>query len=239
MGSKSKKSVSAPTGGQVLTDASIGPIDGCGNAHRERFWQEKGNQCGWNTWKRHMKKRNQPWSNHQSLLEQWRKPENSFPIWKRKQSKRPFTNLKSMSLSQINGRSTPKLLGKDTKMWPKRNLHTRLVVPANNFTSSFSRMWHLRIKRLLDNNKADHTPKTIVWAFDFKANTRKCELLAMLLLQCQWMIKISFWELTTEISGIISPPLFQQRTTRRSNQCRELHRLNKFPNATKTTYFCG
>jgi len=44
------------------------------------------------------------------------------------------------------------------------------VVPATNFTSAFPKTGYLGIKRILDDNKADHMSKTTIQASDLKEN---------------------------------------------------------------------
>ncbi len=64
---------------------------------------------------------------------------------------------------------SPKLLIKDHKKADKQgNYPTRLVVPANNFTSAFPRMGYLGIKKILDDNKVNYTSRTIIQASDLK-----------------------------------------------------------------------
>mgnify|MGYP001787478984 FL=1 len=64
---------------------------------------------------------------------------------------------------------SPKLLIKDHKNPDSEgNFPTRLVVPANNFTSGFPRIGYLGIKRILDNNKVNYMSKTIIQASNLK-----------------------------------------------------------------------
>ena len=72
-------------------------------------------------------------------------------------------NLKSKAIP------SPKLLIKDHKKADnKGNYPTRLVVPANNFTSGFPRMGYLGIKKILDDNRINYMRKTIIQASDLK-----------------------------------------------------------------------
>ena len=72
-------------------------------------------------------------------------------------------NLKSKAIP------SPKLLIKDHKKADnKGNYPTRLVVPANNFTSGFPRMGYLGIKKILDDNGINYMRKTIIQASDLK-----------------------------------------------------------------------
>ena len=64
---------------------------------------------------------------------------------------------------------SPKLLIKDHKKVGKNGkFPTRLVVPANNFTSAFPRMGYLGIKKILDDNRINYMKKTIIQASDLK-----------------------------------------------------------------------
>eukprot|EP00957_Ditylum_brightwellii_P057822 4385019-Ditylum_brightwellii.AAC.1 len=45
---------------------------------------------------------------------------------------------------------------------------TRLVIPATNFTATFSKLGYLGIKHILDNNKANYSRFTIIQASDLK-----------------------------------------------------------------------
>ncbi len=68
---------------------------------------------------------------------------------------------------------SPKLLIKDHKDKPEDldkdgNFPTRLVVPANNFTSAFPKLGYLGIKKILDDNGIEYSKKTIIQASDLK-----------------------------------------------------------------------
>ena len=58
---------------------------------------------------------------------------------------------------------SPKLLVKDNKkINEKWEFPTRLVIPATNFTTTFSKIGYPRIKRLLDKGKTNHSHVSIV-----------------------------------------------------------------------------
>ena len=64
---------------------------------------------------------------------------------------------------------SPKLLIKDHKKVDKDgNFPTRLVVPANNFTSAFPKLGYMAIRKILDDSKVDYMSKTIIQASDLK-----------------------------------------------------------------------
>ena len=64
---------------------------------------------------------------------------------------------------------TPKLLIKDHKpIGPDGNFPTRLVIPAQNFTSAFPRLGYLGIKAIFDKHEVQYMKKTIVQASDVK-----------------------------------------------------------------------
>jgi hypothetical protein len=51
----------------------------------------------------------------------------------------------------------------ETNMFP-----TRLVVPANNFTSAFPKVGYMGIKKIFDDNRVNYMKKTIIQAVDLK-----------------------------------------------------------------------
>jgi hypothetical protein len=53
------------------------------------------------------------------------------------------------------------------------NYPTRLVVPANNFTSGFPKLGYGGIKKIFDDNKINYNERTIVQASDLKEKTEK------------------------------------------------------------------
>ena len=62
---------------------------------------------------------------------------------------------------------SPKLLIKDHKTINKnREFPTRLVIPATNFTATFSKIGYLGIKRCLDKGKVNYSHNSIVQASD-------------------------------------------------------------------------
>ena len=64
---------------------------------------------------------------------------------------------------------SPKLLIKDHKtINEKREFPTRLVIPATNFTATFSNIGYLGIKRCLDKGKLNYSQNSIVQASDMK-----------------------------------------------------------------------
>jgi hypothetical protein len=74
-------------------------------------------------------------------------------------------------LQSINSKAipAPKLLIKDHKKADENgNFPTRLVVPANNFTSAFPKLGYLGIKRIFDSNKVNYMKRTIIQASDLK-----------------------------------------------------------------------
>jgi hypothetical protein len=81
--------------------------------------------------------------------------------------KKEYTFVKQSLLSKKI--PTPSLLIKDHK---KASLMgefpTRLVVPAQNFTSAFPKLGNLAIRRILDSNHVDYWKRTIVLASDLK-----------------------------------------------------------------------
>jgi hypothetical protein len=55
------------------------------------------------------------------------------------------------------------LLIKDHKKMDKEgNYPTRLVVPANNFTSTFPKLGYLGIKKIFDTNNVEYMKHTII-----------------------------------------------------------------------------
>ena len=67
---------------------------------------------------------------------------------------------------------SPKLLIKDHKIINnKGEFPTRLVIPATNFTATFSKIGYLGIKRPLDKGKLRYSRVSIVHASEPKGNT--------------------------------------------------------------------
>ena len=63
----------------------------------------------------------------------------------------------------------PKLLIKDHKtINEKGGFSTRLVIPATNFTATFSKISYLSIKRCLDKGKVNYSRFSIVQASELK-----------------------------------------------------------------------
>ena len=64
---------------------------------------------------------------------------------------------------------SPKLRIKDHKTINKKGgFPTRLVIPATNFTATFSKIGYLDIKRCLDKGKVNYSRDSIVQASDLK-----------------------------------------------------------------------
>ena len=60
---------------------------------------------------------------------------------------------------------TPKLILKDHKKADKDGYYSsRLIVPANNFTSGFPRLRNLGIRRILDSSEVNYKDRTITQA---------------------------------------------------------------------------
>jgi GIY-YIG catalytic domain len=90
------------------------------------------------------------------------------------EEKRDFLSMKeTLFLKQsIDSKAipSPKLLIKDhKKVDNKGNFPTRLVVPANNFTSAFPKLGYLGIKKILDANNVNYMKRTIIQASDLKS----------------------------------------------------------------------
>ena len=64
---------------------------------------------------------------------------------------------------------SPKILIKDHKtINEKGEFPTRLVIPATNFTATFSKIGNLGIKRCLDKGKVNYSRNSIVQASDLQ-----------------------------------------------------------------------
>ena len=64
---------------------------------------------------------------------------------------------------------SPKLLIKDHKAINENGeFPTRLVIPATNFTATFSKIGYLGIKRCMDKGKVNYSQNSIVQASDLK-----------------------------------------------------------------------
>ena len=71
----------------------------------------------------------------------------------------------------------PKLLIKDhNKINKKGELPTRLVIPATNFTATFSKIVYLGIKRLLDKGNVNYSRLSIVQASNLKERLEEFKL---------------------------------------------------------------
>ena len=71
----------------------------------------------------------------------------------------------------------PKLLIKDHKTTnEKGKFPTRLVIPATNFTATFSKIGYLGIKRCLDKVKVNYSRFSIVQASDLKERLEEKKL---------------------------------------------------------------
>ena len=82
-------------------------------------------------------------------------------------SDREFTFLEKNLLTK--NIPTPKSIIKDHKKANKDGeFPSRLIVPANNFTSCFPRLGYLGIKRILDHHSVEYAKNTITQASDLK-----------------------------------------------------------------------
>eukprot|EP00957_Ditylum_brightwellii_P076357 5803107-Ditylum_brightwellii.AAC.1 len=71
----------------------------------------------------------------------------------------------------------PQLLVKDHKdLDENSNFPTRLVIPATSFTTAFSKLGYMGIKKVLDNHNVNCAKHTIVQSSDLKERTEKCGL---------------------------------------------------------------
>ena len=71
----------------------------------------------------------------------------------------------------------PKLLIKDHKeISDDGNYPTRLVVPATNFTSAFSKLGYIGIKKMVDEAGINYSRKTITQASDLKLKLDALEI---------------------------------------------------------------
>ena len=72
---------------------------------------------------------------------------------------------------------TPKLIIKDHKKANQSGEYpSRLIVPANNFTSAFPRLGYLGIKRILDSHKINYEHHTITRASNLKEKLEELEI---------------------------------------------------------------
>jgi hypothetical protein len=72
---------------------------------------------------------------------------------------------------------SPKLLIKDHKKADENgDFQTRLVVPANNFTSAFPKLGYLGIKKILDDNNVDYASRMIIQASDLKQKLENMDI---------------------------------------------------------------
>jgi hypothetical protein len=80
-----------------------------------------------------------------------------LPIISEKEAWFPQQSIRSKAIP------TPKLLMKGHKDPDElMNYPTRLVVPANNFTSAFPKLGYMGIKKISDDNKINYKKRTIV-----------------------------------------------------------------------------
>ena len=56
------------------------------------------------------------------------------------------------------------------------NFPTRLVIPATNFTASFSKLGYMGIKQVLDEHRVNYSKHTIVQSSDLKKKLESCKL---------------------------------------------------------------
>ena len=81
--------------------------------------------------------------------------------------------------SQISSKTipTPSLLIKDHKKIDKSGFYpTRLLCPASNFTSCFSKLGYLGIKRIFDSNEIDYEKRNIKQASDLKSKLEELQI---------------------------------------------------------------
>eukprot|EP00957_Ditylum_brightwellii_P158008 12027650-Ditylum_brightwellii.AAC.1 len=75
--------------------------------------------------------------------------------------------------------SQPQLLIKDhKKLKPDGNFPTWLVIPASNFTTTFSKIGYMGVKGILDEHKLNHSKHTIIKASDLKHELEALHLIA-------------------------------------------------------------
>ena len=73
---------------------------------------------------------------------------------------------------------TPKLIIKDNKKPDNEgDFPSRLIVPANNFTSAFPRLGYLRIRQIFDKNKVEYESHTITQASSLEEKLEELEIL--------------------------------------------------------------
>ena len=71
---------------------------------------------------------------------------------------------------------TPKLLINDHKQKKNGHFPTCLVIPATNFTATFSKLGYLALKNILDSNNIQYNKYTITQASDLKEKLTKLKL---------------------------------------------------------------
>ena len=71
---------------------------------------------------------------------------------------------------------TPKLLIKDHKKMINGHYPTRLVIPATNFTATFSKLGYLGLKSILDENNITYNKHTITQASNLKEKLEKLKI---------------------------------------------------------------
>ena len=68
---------------------------------------------------------------------------------------------------------TPKLLIKDHKKKTNDGYPTRLIIPATNFTATFSKLGYLGLKVILDKNQILYNKFTITNSYNLKRKLKK------------------------------------------------------------------
>ena len=68
---------------------------------------------------------------------------------------------------------TPKLLIKDHKKRTNDGYPTRLIIPATNFTATFSKLGYLGLKAILDKNEILYNKFTITNSYNLKRKLKK------------------------------------------------------------------
>ena len=71
-----------------------------------------------------------------------------------------------MSLLDFKAIPTPKLLIKDHKKRTNDGYPTRLIIPATNFTATFSKLGYLGLKAILDENEILYNKVTITNSYN-------------------------------------------------------------------------
>ena len=71
---------------------------------------------------------------------------------------------------------TPKPLIKDHKQKKNGHFPTGLIIPATNFTATFSKLGYLALKNILDSNNIQYNKYTITQASDLKNELEKLDI---------------------------------------------------------------